>query len=186
MEGRVLQLRCGGGGSKGQLGPDWKLGKFGGILAVWDPQLEATSDLRLLTWSTYPELRRFHRKGAFYSRERGPCALPKLHTDIPTPPLFWETPYWNFSVDRGGAGGGGLCGIWGALEAPLKGPFSMKTPSYPELPNVRVRFQGVKVHLFGGLPAGNRTEKRFVCARFRVILSTVEGVVRVQFCCLLS
>ena len=61
--------------------------------------------------------------------------------------------------------------------------------------SVRVRFsvwfQAVKVPSFSGFPLGNPTDsatasKLFVRVLFGVVLSIVEGVVRVLFCCLLS
>ena len=61
----------------------------------------------------------------------------------------------------------------------------------------RVQFQAVKVPIFGGFPLESPTEKAkppqssskgnfFVRVRFGEVSSTVEEVVRVRFCCLLS
>ena len=87
---------------------------------------------------TPPSLRRFHRKGAFFSRQRGLARSPNStrHHPPDPPPRFWETPYWDFQQTSpplwGGGGGGGPWSLGSArpLYREKKGPFSMKTPSF--------------------------------------------------------
>ena len=81
--------------------------------------------------------RRFHRKGAFFFTVKGPRAVPKFHTDTPSPPPPATHKKGEFTENprRGGRGRAGwcLCGIWGAREGrarPLyrekKAPFRWK------------------------------------------------------------
>ena len=93
-----------------------------------------------------------------------------------------------------------LCKPWFSkawFEIPDQAEVKFEVKSDGVRVRFRVRFQAGKLPIFGGFPGENPTKKAnglkgsskgnfFVQVRFGEVSSTVEEVVRVRFCCLLS